>query len=165
MHAHRGGDGRAPTRAAGGILIGHRGTGPAEGGGDAAGRMGRGAAACRDGDVGRGAATCRGAARTAAGGSAQPHQVRRAAQGLGLPERGRYAVVVLGTAAMVPDGDRDGARWCWCGEVGVVLLGREGLDGPAGALGEAGAGPGGVSPVVGGLAELGLARRLAGRRC
>ncbi|MFW3463533.1 hypothetical protein ACN24K_25160 [Streptomyces microflavus] len=51
-------------------------------------------------------------------GSAQPHQVRRAAQGLGLPERGRYAVVVLGTAAMVPDGDRDGARWCWCGEVG-----------------------------------------------
>jgi hypothetical protein len=93
-------------------------------------------------------------------GSAQPHQVRRAAQGLGLPERGRYAVVVLGTAAMVPD--RDGARWCWCGEVGVVLLGREGLDGPVGSLGEAGAGPGGVSPVVGGLAELGLARRLAG---
>ncbi|CAM5653709.1 PucR family transcriptional regulator [Streptomyces microflavus] len=93
-------------------------------------------------------------------GSTQPHQVRRAAQGLGLPERGRYAVVVLGTAAMVPD--RDGARWCWCGEVGVVLLGREGLDGPVGSLGEAGAGPGGVSPVVGGLAELGLARRLAG---
>ncbi|MFI8157617.1 PucR family transcriptional regulator [Streptomyces microflavus] len=95
-------------------------------------------------------------------GSAQPHQVRRAAQGLGLPERGRYAVVVLGTAAMVPDRDGDGARWCWCGEVGVVLLGREGLDGPVGSLGEAGAGPGGVSPVVGGLAELGLARRLAG---
>ncbi|MFB6656571.1 PucR family transcriptional regulator [Streptomyces microflavus] len=93
-------------------------------------------------------------------GSAQPHQVRRAAQGLGLPERGRYAVVVLGTAATVPDGD--GARWCWCGEVGVVLLGRGGLAGPVGSLGEAGAGPGGVSPVVGGLAELGLARRLAG---
>ncbi|MEU3831049.1 PucR family transcriptional regulator [Streptomyces microflavus] len=95
-------------------------------------------------------------------GSAQPHQVRRAARGLGLPERGRYAVVVLGTAATVPDGDGDGARWCWCGEVGVVLLGRGGLDGPVGSLGEAGAGPGGVSPVVGGLAELGLARRLAG---
>ncbi|MET7578566.1 PucR family transcriptional regulator [Streptomyces microflavus] len=99
-------------------------------------------------------------------GSAQPHQVRRAAQGLGLPERGRYAVVVLGTAATVPDGDGDGdgdgARWCWCGEVGVVLLGRGGLAGPVGSLGEAGAGPGGVSPVVGGLAELGLARRLAG---
>ncbi|MCD9901345.1 PucR family transcriptional regulator, partial [Streptomyces sp. MT29] len=34
-------------------------------------------------------------------GSAQPHQVRRAAQGLGLPERGRYAVVVLGAPAVV----------------------------------------------------------------
>ncbi|MFJ7057446.1 PucR family transcriptional regulator (plasmid) [Streptomyces griseobrunneus] len=93
-------------------------------------------------------------------GSAQPHQVRRAAQGLGLPERGRYAVVVLGGAVAVPDGD--GARWCWCGKVGVVLLGQGGLAGPVGLLGEAGAGPGGVSPVVGGLAELGLARRLAG---
>ncbi|WOP07871.1 helix-turn-helix domain-containing protein [Streptomyces cyaneofuscatus] len=28
MHAHRGGDGRAPARAAGGILVGHRETGP-----------------------------------------------------------------------------------------------------------------------------------------
>ncbi|MEW2067205.1 helix-turn-helix domain-containing protein [Streptomyces sp. NPDC007346] len=131
-------------------------------------------------------------------GSAQPHQVRRAARGLGLPERGRYAVVVPGAnapvgrgpAASVPDGtapvasapggtaavgrapvatvpaasvpDPEGARWCWCGEVGVVLLGPEGLAGPVARLAEAGAGPVGVSPVVGGLAELGLARRLAG---
>ncbi|MGC4925799.1 PucR family transcriptional regulator [Streptomyces sp. DT117] len=94
-------------------------------------------------------------------GSAQPHQVRRAAQGLGLPERGRYAVVVLGAPALVPS-DGDGVRWCWCGEAGVVLLGPGGLAGPVARLGEAGAGPGGVSPVVGGLAELGLARRLAG---
>ncbi|MFD5987925.1 PucR family transcriptional regulator [Streptomyces cyaneofuscatus] len=94
-------------------------------------------------------------------GSAQPHQVRRAAQGLGLPERGRYAVVVLGAPAVVPS-DGDGVRWCWCGEAGVVLLGPGGLAGPVARLGEAGAGPGGVSPVVGGLAELGLARRLAG---
>ncbi|MFD3415672.1 PucR family transcriptional regulator [Streptomyces cyaneofuscatus] len=97
-------------------------------------------------------------------GSAQPHQVRRAAQGLGLPERGRYAVVVLGAPVAVPeaDGDGDGVRWCWCGEAGVVLLGPGGLAGPVARLGVAGAGPGGVSPVVGGLAELGLARRLAG---
>ena len=93
-------------------------------------------------------------------GSAQPHQVRRAAQGLGLPERGRYAVVVLGAPAVVPS-DGDGVRWCWCGEAGVVLLGPGSLAGPVARLGEAGAGPGGVSPVVGGLAELGLARRLA----
>ncbi|MEV4875303.1 helix-turn-helix domain-containing protein [Streptomyces cyaneofuscatus] len=96
-------------------------------------------------------------------GSAQPHQVRRAARGLGLPERGRYAVVVLDApAAAVPDADADGVRWCWCGEVGVVLLGPGGLAGPVARLGEAGAGPGGVGPVVGGLAELGFARRLAG---
>ncbi|MGW9299330.1 helix-turn-helix domain-containing protein [Streptomyces cyaneofuscatus] len=95
-------------------------------------------------------------------GSAQPHQVRRAAQGLGLPERGRYAVVVLGAPAVVPEAGGDGVRWCWCGEAGVVLLGPGGLAGPVARLGEAGAGPGGVSPVVGGLAELGLARRLAG---
>ncbi|MDX3373435.1 helix-turn-helix domain-containing protein [Streptomyces sp. ME02-6991-2A] len=93
-------------------------------------------------------------------GSAQPHQVRRVAQGLGLPERGRYAVVVLAAPAAVPEAD--GVRWCWCGEAGVVLLGPGGLAGPVARLGEAGAGPGGVSPVVGGLAELGLARRLAG---
>ncbi|WP_345983552.1 helix-turn-helix domain-containing protein [Streptomyces sp. DSS69] len=93
-------------------------------------------------------------------GSAQPHQVRRAAQGLGLPERGRYAVVVLGAPAVVPS-DGSGVRWCWCGEVGVVLLGPGGPAGPVARLVAAGAGPGGVSPVVDGLAELGLARRLA----
>lgn len=93
-------------------------------------------------------------------GSAQPHRVRRAARGLGLPERGRYAVVVLGAPAAVPD--VDGARWCWCGEAGVVLLGPAGPAGPIARLVEARVGPGGVSPVVGGLAELGLARRLAG---
>ncbi|MEW1614857.1 MULTISPECIES: helix-turn-helix domain-containing protein [unclassified Streptomyces] len=93
-------------------------------------------------------------------GSAQPHQVRRAARELGLPERGRYAVVVLGAPVAVPEGGE--ARWCWCGEAGVVLLGPGGLARPVARLVEAGAGPGGVSPVVGGLAELGSARRLAG---
>ncbi|WP_442802310.1 helix-turn-helix domain-containing protein [Streptomyces sp. CB02613] len=50
-------------------------------------------------------------------GGATPDLVTRAARGLGLPERGRYAVVVLGTPvpdAVVADGpDVDGARWWW----------------------------------------------------
>ncbi|MEI7030343.1 helix-turn-helix domain-containing protein [Streptomyces pratensis] len=107
---------------------------------------------------------------------------QRAARVLGLPERGRYAVVVLGApapeAAAAAGPDPDGARWCWCGEdapggggrvagrpgveVAVVLLGASGPAAAAARLGALGAGPGGVSPVVGSLAELGTARRLAG---
>ncbi|MFF8828238.1 PucR family transcriptional regulator [Streptomyces sp. NPDC015131] len=93
----------------------------------------------------------------------------RAAAGLDLPERGRYAVVVLRT------GRRDlthrrleapGLRFVWrmrtdC-EVGVVSL-DEGtpLDALAELLEGRCAGPGGISPVVAGLTELGRARQLA----
>lgn len=110
-------------------------------------------------------------------GGTRPDLVERAARGLGLPERGRYAVAVLGAPvpeAAVAGPDPDGMRWCWCGglageaadeageEVVVVLLGPSGPAGAAARLGERGAGPGGVSPVVGSLAALGGARRLAG---
>ncbi|MFB8143955.1 PucR family transcriptional regulator [Streptomyces parvus] len=121
-------------------------------------------------------------------GGAAPDLVTRAARGLGLPERGRYAVVVLGTpvpdAAVAEGPDVDGARWWWGAalgspgaevgspggaedraegrEVAVVLLGSAGPARAAARLRELGAGPGGVSPVVGSLAELGAARRLAG---
>ncbi|MEU6630655.1 helix-turn-helix domain-containing protein [Streptomyces parvus] len=121
-------------------------------------------------------------------GGATPDLVTRAARGLGLPERGRYAVVVLGTPvpdAVVAEGpDVDGARWWWGSaeaspgavegspgaaeareggrQVAVVLLGPAGAARAAARLRELGAGPGGVSPVVGSLAELGAARRLAG---
>ncbi|MFE7339636.1 PucR family transcriptional regulator [Streptomyces griseus] len=122
-------------------------------------------------------------------GGARPDLVERAARGLGLPERGRYAVVVLG--APVPEGavvegpDVDGARWWWGGadgspggaegrregreegreearEVAVVLLGPAGPDRVVARLRELGAGPGGVSPVVGSPAEVAAAHRLAG---
>ncbi|WP_412556815.1 PucR family transcriptional regulator [Streptomyces sp. WA6-1-16] len=50
-------------------------------------------------------------------GGATPDLVTRAARGLGLPERGRYAVVVLGSpvpdAAVAEGPDVDGARWWW----------------------------------------------------
>ncbi|MFD0421308.1 PucR family transcriptional regulator [Streptomyces parvus] len=110
-------------------------------------------------------------------GGATPDLVTRAARGLGLPERGRYAVVVLGTpvpdAAVAEGPDVDGARWWWGTaegspgdvegrEVAVVLLGPAGPARAAARLRELGAGPGGVSPVVGSLTELGAARRLAG---
>ncbi|CAM5365105.1 hypothetical protein SBADM41S_00433 [Streptomyces badius] len=111
--------------------------------------------------------------------------VTRAARGLGLPERGRYAVVVLGTpapdAAVVAGPDVDGARWWWGGGEGPP----GGAEGPGGAPGgrggaaagpagparvaarlrELGAGPGGVSPVVGSLAELGQRAGWRVRRC
>ncbi|MFD4124625.1 PucR family transcriptional regulator [Streptomyces globisporus] len=110
-------------------------------------------------------------------GGATPALVTRAARGLGLPERGRYAVVVLGTpvpdAAVAEGPDADGSRWWWgtaegsageaeSREVAVVLLGPAGPARAAARLRELGAGPGGVSPVVGSLAEVGAARRLAG---
>ncbi|MGW8486281.1 PucR family transcriptional regulator [Streptomyces sp. NPDC055886] len=149
-------------------------------------------------------------------GDAAPDLVARAASGLGLPERGRYAVVVLGApvppAAVVQGPDTDGTRWWWgvaasfpgteagregwevqgaqegwedrrahgahrpregreaqeaqpgreAQEVAVVLLGPAGPARAVVRLRELGAGPGGVSPVVGSPAELGAARRLAG---
>ncbi|CAM5362712.1 hypothetical protein SBADM41S_08714 [Streptomyces badius] len=96
-------------------------------------------------------------------GGAPPGMVTRAARGLGLPERGRYAVVVPGTpapdAAVVAGPDVDGARWWWGGgegplgrrgghraerrEVAVVPPGPAGPARVAARLRELGAGPGG----------------------
>ncbi|MFG3496957.1 helix-turn-helix domain-containing protein [Streptomyces sp. NPDC047928] len=96
----------------------------------------------------------------------------RAAAGLDLPERGRYAVVVLRGDRREPPSSSHrrvvdaGMRFVWrmrtdC-EIGVVWLADEtGLDTLAGLLEDRSAGPGGISPVVEGLSELGRARRLA----
>ncbi|MFJ4876619.1 PucR family transcriptional regulator [Streptomyces sp. NPDC088745] len=102
-------------------------------------------------------------------GRSSPAVVANAAAGLDLPEQGRYAVAVLRadrrerfhrvTAAA-------GLRFFWrmrtdC-EIAVVALGDDaGLGELAAELERRCAGPGGLSPVVDGLAELGLARRLA----
>ncbi|MFI6333829.1 helix-turn-helix domain-containing protein [Streptomyces sp. NPDC050535] len=105
-------------------------------------------------------------------GQQSPGLAARAAAGLDLPEMGQYAVVVL--RAERHDG-RDtcsrpllgaGLRFIWrmradC-EVGVVALDAgQGLDAVAQLLDGRCQGPGGISPVVAGLAELGRARRLA----
>ncbi|MER5933419.1 helix-turn-helix domain-containing protein [Streptomyces sp. NPDC002054] len=92
----------------------------------------------------------------------------RAAAGLDLPEQGRYAVVVL------PADRRDalhrieavgGMRLFWRmrteRELAVVALGACTLDELAAELTDRCPGPGGISPVVDGLTELGRARRLA----
>lgn len=102
-------------------------------------------------------------------GQASPGLAGRAAAGLDLPEHGPYAVVVL-RAERRDGGGRPlqgaGFRFIWrmradC-EVGVVALTPgQGLDGVARALDGRCSGPGGISPVVPGLAELGRARRLA----
>ncbi|GAA2303783.1 helix-turn-helix domain-containing protein [Streptomyces kunmingensis] len=101
-----------------------------------------------------------------------PGLAARAAAGLDLPEHGPYAVVVLrverrdGREAFHRRIQDPGFRFVWrmradC-ELGVVALGagRE-LDELAGLLDGRCPGPGGLSPVVTGLAELGHARRLA----
>ncbi|CAM5341480.1 PucR family transcriptional regulator OS=Streptomyces alboniger OX=132473 GN=CP975_29885 PE=3 SV=1 [Streptomyces alboniger] len=105
-------------------------------------------------------------------GQSAPGLAARAAAGLDLPEHGPYAVVVLrverrdGREAFHRQIQRTGFRFIWrmrtdC-EVGVVALhAEEGLDGLARLLDGRCPGPGGISPVVGGLAELGHARRLA----
>ncbi|OEJ24251.1 PucR family transcriptional regulator [Streptomyces agglomeratus] len=96
----------------------------------------------------------------------------RAAAGLDLPEQGRYAVVVLRLERR--DGREPfhrriqgaGMRFIWrmrtdC-EVGVVSLGEETtLADLSELLAARCPGPGGISPVVEGLAGLGRARRLA----
>ncbi|WP_369211791.1 helix-turn-helix domain-containing protein [Streptomyces flavofungini] len=105
-------------------------------------------------------------------GRSAPGLAARAAAGLDLPEHGPYAVVVLrverrdGREAFHRQIQRTGFRFIWrmrtdC-EVGVVALhAEEGLDGLARLLDGRCPGPGGISPVVGGLADLGHARRLA----
>ncbi|MFF3613000.1 PucR family transcriptional regulator [Streptomyces sp. NPDC002580] len=105
-------------------------------------------------------------------GQEAPGLAARAAAGLDLPEHGPYAVVVLRTERH--DG-RDGCvrpmlgaglRFIWrmradC-EIGVVVLDPDqGLDAVALLLDGRRSGPGGISPVVSGLGELGRARRWA----
>lgn len=101
-------------------------------------------------------------------GRARPGAGERAATGLGLPERGRYAVAVL--RAGQPErarGVRDvnGMRFWWRTradrEIAVVGLGDRGLSELTAVLTGRCTGPGGISPVVEGLAELDRARRLA----
>ncbi|MFD3514967.1 PucR family transcriptional regulator [Streptomyces sp. NPDC058657] len=97
--------------------------------------------------------------------------VARAAAGLDLPEQGRYAVVALRVERR--DGREfhrvtaaAGMRFFWRMrteyEVAVVALGAgTGLAELAAELERRRAGPGGMSPVVAGLGDLGLALRLA----
>ncbi|NGO11107.1 PucR family transcriptional regulator [Streptomyces sp. HC44] len=102
-------------------------------------------------------------------GQEAPGLAARAAAGLDLPERGPYVVVVLRSErreSFRRPLQGDGFRFVWrmradC-EVGVVALADgQGLDGVTRALDGRCSGPGGISPVVSGLAELGRARRLA----
>ncbi|MGC9539429.1 PucR family transcriptional regulator [Streptomyces sp. UG1] len=118
-------------------------------------------------------------------GQRSPGLAARAAAGLDLPEHGSYAVVVLRAERRDGREGREGReetfhrpvrgagfRFVWrmrtdC-EVGLVALDAAagadagaGLDRLAELLDARGAGPGGISPVVSGLAELGRARRLA----
>ncbi|AVH55495.1 MULTISPECIES: PucR family transcriptional regulator [Streptomyces] len=105
-------------------------------------------------------------------GQEAPGLAARAAAGLDLPERGPYAVVVLraerrdGREAFPRPLLGAGLRFIWrmradC-EIGVVALGPgQGLDAVAHLLDGRCSGPGGISPVVSGLAELGRARRMA----
>ncbi|MET7388655.1 PucR family transcriptional regulator [Streptomyces sp. NPDC005529] len=111
-------------------------------------------------------------------GQEAPGLAARAAAGLDLPEHGPYAVVVLRTERHDTRDGRDGRDGCvrpmlgaglrfiWrmradC-EIGVVALDPgQGLDAVARLLDGRRSGPGGISPVVSGLGELGRARRWA----
>ncbi|MEU9861259.1 helix-turn-helix domain-containing protein [Streptomyces sp. NPDC047971] len=105
-------------------------------------------------------------------GQRSPEVTSRAAAGLDLPEHGRYAVVVLRhDRREVPEPfhrrvQGAGVRFLWrmgadC-EFGVVSLAEgTGLDALSELLEGRCPGPGGISPVVAGLSELGRARRLA----
>ncbi|WP_137992394.1 PucR family transcriptional regulator [Streptomyces vilmorinianum] len=105
-------------------------------------------------------------------GQRSPEVTSRAAAGLDLPEHGRYAVVVLRhDRREVPEPFHRrvrgaGVRFLWrmgadC-EVGVAALTEgTGLDALSELLEGRCPGPGGISPVVTGLSELGRARRLA----
>lgn len=101
-------------------------------------------------------------------GRAAPGLAARAAAGLDLPEQGRYAVALLRVDRHAPFhriAEADGMRFFWrmrteC-EVAVVALGDASLDALTALLVDRCPGPGGISPVVHSLTELGLARRLA----
>jgi len=96
-----------------------------------------------------------------------------AAEALGLPVRGRYAVVVIGVPLPSesaeppepPDEVRGGPRFFWRlradTRVALVALGPATLDDLAETLRPHVAGHAGVSAVVDGLAELGIARHQA----
>ncbi|MEU0273311.1 hypothetical protein [Streptomyces sp. NPDC006307] len=95
-------------------------------------------------------------------GGRSPEVSARAAAGLDLPERGRYAVVVLRTERRDVAHRRlagPGLRFVWrmrtdC-EIGVVSLADgTGLDALVELMEGRCPGPGGVSPVVSGLTEL-----------
>ncbi|NUK06324.1 PucR family transcriptional regulator [Streptomyces lunaelactis] len=105
-------------------------------------------------------------------GRTTPGLAASAAAGLDLPEQGRYAVVVVrveraaGREPFHRVAASDGLRFFWRMrtdyEIAVVALGAEaGLTELASVLHRWCPGPGGISPVVPGLADLGLARRLA----
>ncbi|WP_393097097.1 PucR family transcriptional regulator [Streptomyces sp. LN325] len=105
-------------------------------------------------------------------GQEAPGLAARAAAGLDLPEQSPYAVVVLRPErrdlreAVPRPVQSGGLRFIWrmradC-EVGVVALGADrDLDRVVRLLHGRCSGPGGISPVVAGLGELGRARRLA----
>ncbi|GAA3007687.1 PucR family transcriptional regulator [Streptomyces fulvorobeus] len=102
-------------------------------------------------------------------GRVSPGLAERVAGGLGLPERGRYAVAVLRRAGRHEPVraalDVGGMRFWWRTraerEIAVVALGDRGPAELAEVLTARCCGPGGISPVVEGLAELDRARRLA----
>ncbi|UGY94350.1 PucR family transcriptional regulator [Streptomyces gobiensis] len=100
-----------------------------------------------------------------------PGLVQRASAALDLPEQGRYAVVALraerrpGQAPFHRISAAEGMGFTWRMrtdyEVAVVALGESGLAALAAVLSARCPGPGGISPVVESLGELGRARRLA----
>ncbi|WP_405812078.1 PucR family transcriptional regulator [Streptomyces sp. NBC_01520] len=99
-------------------------------------------------------------------GRSAPGLAARASAVLGVPEQGRYAVVVLrgGPAGQVMDADglRLFRRTRADGELVVVALGDRDPAGLAPLLARWCPGrPGGIGPVAEGLAGLGTARRLA----
>ncbi|MEV5609338.1 helix-turn-helix domain-containing protein [Streptomyces sp. NPDC052225] len=88
-----------------------------------------------------------------------------AAAALGLPERGRYAVVVVAGGRGAPPALPGAVRAVWQRgadtELGIVALGDLDPGQLAAALRESATGRAGVSPAVDGLAAVGTARRLA----
>ncbi|MDX2389295.1 PucR family transcriptional regulator [Streptomyces sp. NPDC054904] len=101
-------------------------------------------------------------------GDTAPALAAQVALALDLPEQGRYVVVVL-TADRGDSVHRvaaaKGMRLFWRmrteRELAVVALGDSSPADLAAELADRCPGPGGISPVVGGLTELGRARRLA----
>ncbi|MFJ8752695.1 PucR family transcriptional regulator [Streptomyces sp. NPDC102441] len=101
-------------------------------------------------------------------GRSEPGLAASAASGLGLPERGRYAVAVFRAGGGGPAGvamEADGLRFVrrrrGDRETVVVALGDRDAAALAALLTRWCPGPGGIGPVADGLAGLGAARRLA----